>query len=76
MVNTPQHEPTSSSPYLEPPNSTVDDWHGQEVQRDVDVADEALEEANGDEDVAAEIFEDRRPNHPSEEFKVPQDERP
>ncbi|MGI8755859.1 MAG: hypothetical protein ACR2MB_08360 [Acidimicrobiales bacterium] len=28
----------------EPDNSTVDDWHGQNVARDQDVADRALEE--------------------------------
>ena len=32
----------------EPQNSTVDDWFGQNVARDQDVADEAFEQADGD----------------------------
>ena len=62
-------------PITEPTNSTVDDWHGQEVQRDTDAADAAVEAAGGDMDRAERIFEDRRPDHPSEEFKVPASER-
>jgi hypothetical protein len=27
-------------PYVEPPNSTVDDWFGQQVQADADQVDE------------------------------------
>jgi hypothetical protein len=56
-------------------DSTVTDWHGQEVDRDKDAADEALTLAGGDESAAEEIFEDIRPDHPSDEFKVPADER-
>jgi hypothetical protein len=75
-MSTPRQEPQSDSPYEEPPNSTVDDWHGQEVQRDVDAAEAALDEAGGDQAEAAEIFEETRPSHPSDEFKVPQQDRP
>ena len=75
-MNSPQHEPQSGSPYIEPANSTVDDWHGQEVERDVEAAEAALDAAGGDEAAAAEIFDRSRPPHPSDEFKVPQDERP
>ena len=60
-----------NAPITEPPNSTVDDWHGQEVQRDIDAADAAVEEADGDLDEAERIFDERRPEHPSDEFKVP-----
>ena len=67
---------TSPSPYVEPPNSTVDDWHGQEVGRDEQAAEEALAQAGGDQERAEEIFEEIKPDHPSDEFKVPQDQRP
>jgi hypothetical protein len=63
------------APITEPTNSTVDDWHGQEVQRDTDVAEAALDEAGGDMDRAEQIFDDRRPEHPSDEFKVPASDR-
>jgi hypothetical protein len=43
----------------EPPNSTVDDWVGQRVDRDETRADDALAEAGGDERRAEELFEQR-----------------
>ena len=36
-------------PHKEPENSTVDDWHGQKVDRLAEQADEAMAEAGGDE---------------------------
>jgi hypothetical protein len=63
-------------PYKEPENSTVHDWHGQEVDADAAAAEDALAEANGDERRAEALFEQRRAEHPSDEFKVPQDQRP
>jgi hypothetical protein len=39
------HEPTDRDVIVEPPNSTVDDWFGQNVARDQDVADRVAEEA-------------------------------
>jgi hypothetical protein len=56
-------------------DSTVTDWHGQEVDRDVEAADEALRLVDGDEAVAEEIFNDIRPDHASDQFKVPADDR-
>jgi hypothetical protein len=56
-------------------DSTVTDWHGQEVDRDVDAANDALELADGDETEAEKIFDDIRPDHPSDQFKVPAEER-
>ena len=56
-------------------DSTVDDWHGQEVARDFEVAEDALTIAEGDEHLAEAIFDDIRPNHPSDRFKVPAEER-
>ena len=51
------------------------DWHGQEVDRDIEAADDALTLAGGDQSAAEEIFADIRPDHPSDQFKVPADER-
>lgn len=62
MVNEDTHptEPEGSEGEVkEPENSTVDDWFGQNVARDQDVADEALAEAGGDEEVAEEIYDER-----------------
>ncbi len=42
----------------EPDNSTVDDWFGQNVARDQEVADEVVAEAGGDEE-AEELFDKR-----------------
>jgi hypothetical protein len=42
----------------EPDNSTVDDWFGQNVARDQEVAEEASEEAGSAEE-AEELFEER-----------------
>ena len=64
-------EPQPDDPYEEPANSTVDDWHGQDVQRDADLADEAMRRADGDERKAQEIFETERPRHRSAEDNVP-----
>lgn len=51
------------------------DWHGQEVDRDIEAADDALERADGDEAAAEAIFDDIRPTHPSDHIKVPATER-
>ena len=42
----------------EPENSTVDDWFGQNVARDQDVADKAMAEADGDVEEAEQIFDE------------------
>jgi hypothetical protein len=42
----------------EPENSTVDDWFGQNVARDQDLADRLVEEEGGDQEAAEERFED------------------
>jgi hypothetical protein len=46
-----------NDPNTEPANSTVDDWHGQEVDAQKERAEEALREAGGDEEEAEEKFE-------------------
>jgi hypothetical protein len=43
---------------VEPPNSTVNDWHGQKVSDDEDMIDEVLEETGGDVDAARKAFEE------------------
>jgi hypothetical protein len=63
-------------PYTEPPNSTVDDWFGQEAERDAEVADQAMAEAGGDASTAEKIFEEKRPEHESEKWSVPPSSRP
>lgn len=42
----------------EPENSTVDDWFGQNVARDQDLADELVAEEGGDTEAAEQRFED------------------
>ncbi|MDQ1397274.1 MAG: hypothetical protein QOG64_2533 [Acidimicrobiaceae bacterium] len=43
----------------EPENSTVDNWMGQEVNKDQDLADEVVEEAGGDMAEAEQKFDER-----------------
>lgn len=66
---------SSPDQYTEPENSTVNDWHGQEVDRDFDAAERAMARAGGDEEVAEELFEEERPEHPSEQFDVDPEQR-
>ena len=47
----------SDDQYKEPDNSTVDDWHGQKVDREAERADKAVEEAGGDTEEAERRFE-------------------
>lgn len=44
---------------VEPPNSTVDDWLGQQVDKDADLAEDVVEEADGDLEEAEERFDER-----------------
>ncbi|MFL6206322.1 MAG: hypothetical protein ACJ739_13335 [Acidimicrobiales bacterium] len=41
----------------EPDNSTVDDWFGQNVARDQDLADELVDDEGGDEAAAEKRFD-------------------
>ena len=54
---------------------TAHDWHGQDVQRDADLAEEALRRAGGDESEAAEIFEAEQEPHRAVANNVPENER-
>ena len=57
----------------EPPNSTVDDWMGQKVERDTQLAEDLLAET-GDPDEAAARFEEEKEGHRPED--LPTEERP
>ena len=48
---------TDRDPLREPENSTVDDWHGQELAREEERADQLLEETGGDMAEAERRFE-------------------
>jgi hypothetical protein len=47
-------------PNVEPPNSTVDDWVGQQGNRDQERAEELLDETEGDTEEAERRFEEQR----------------
>ena len=44
-------------PHVEPENSTVDNWMGQEVNEDMELADRLVDETGGDLDEAERRFE-------------------
>jgi hypothetical protein len=44
-------------PYQEPENSTVDDWHGQELARQQEEADRLMQETGGDTEEAEARFD-------------------
>jgi hypothetical protein len=52
-------ENRTSDETVEPDNSTVDDWFGQNAARDEEVADQAMADAGGDAAKAEQLFEDR-----------------
>ena len=45
-------------PHVEPDNSTVDNWMGQEVNEDMDLADRLVDESGGDLAEAERRFEE------------------
>ena len=58
---------------VEPPNSTVDDWLGQQVNEDEEEVDELLDETGGDVDEAERRFrshEDRPDRLPTEDRRT------
>jgi len=50
-------QPATDDPYTEGPNSTVDDWLGQKVERDAERADQLVAEEHGDVAKAEKRFE-------------------
>ena len=65
-------EPTDGEIVREPPNSTVDDWLGQRVERDTELAEDLLEET-GDPEEAARRFDEQAEKHRPED--LPTEER-
>jgi len=74
-----EHEPHGSDgdgddgTVEEPPNSTVDDWLGQQAGADAELADELMEETGGDVDEAERRF--RRRSHEDRPDRLPTEER-
>ena len=64
---------TEDGKIVEPPNSTVDDWLGQQASRDEEVVDELLEETGGDVEEAERRFPAR--SHEDRPDQLPTDER-
>lgn len=75
-MNNDANSPTDNDMIVEPGDATVDDWFGQDLERDAEDAERALELAGGDETRAEGIFEDIRRPHKSDQLDVPADERP
>lgn len=48
---------SDKDPYTEPDNSTVSNWEGQEVNKDMDLVDKLVEEEGGDLEAAEKRFE-------------------
>lgn len=58
---------------VEPPNSTVDDWLGQQASADEEVVDDLLDETGGDVEEAERRFPDR--SHEDRPDRLPTDQR-
>jgi hypothetical protein len=65
--------PTDHGPIEEPPNSTVDDWLGQQASADDELADELMAETGGDEAEAERRFEER--SHEDRPDRLPTEQR-
>jgi hypothetical protein len=57
----------------EPPNSTVEDWLGQQASDDDELADDLLDEAGGDVEEAERRFAER--SHQDRPDRLPTDQR-
>ena len=66
-------DPQDHGEIVEPPNSTVDDWLGQQVSEDDEEVDKLLEETDGDVDEAERRFEER--SHEDRPDRLPTEER-
>lgn len=63
---------TDDGAIVEPPNSTVEDWHGQKVADDMEMVDEVLEETGGDEAAAERAFDEHSAkNDPDRDISKP-----
>ena len=61
-------------PHVEPENSTVEDWMGQEVNKDQELADKLVEESGGDLAAAEEKFEQQSAGAEPDPQNVPRAE--
>jgi hypothetical protein len=61
MSESPRPDPQPSDPYVEPDNATTEEWFGQSVERDTELADELVEEEGGDVDAAERRFDAEAP---------------
>lgn len=66
-------DPQEHGDIVEPPNSTVDDWIGQQASKDDEEVDQLLEETDGDVDEAERRFEER--SHEDRPDRLPTEER-
>jgi hypothetical protein len=64
----------NQDPHTEPENSTVNDWMGQEVNQDAELADQLVEESNGDLQEAEAKFESRSAGAKPDAGNVPRAE--
>ncbi|MET0728962.1 MAG: hypothetical protein ABWZ76_11765 [Acidimicrobiales bacterium] len=62
----PESSPHQGDAVVEPPNSTVNDWHGQKVADDMELVDQVLEKTGGDEAAAERAFEEGSAQHDPE----------
>jgi hypothetical protein len=69
----PQAERDERGAIEEPPNSTVDDWLGQQASEDEELADDLLDETGGDVEEAERRFADR--SHEDRPDRLPTEQR-
>jgi hypothetical protein len=69
----PQAERDEHGAIEEPPNSTVDDWLGQQASKDDELADDLLDETGGDAEEAERRFAER--SHEDRPDRLPTDQR-
>jgi hypothetical protein len=73
MSDRPQSERDEQGAIEEPPNSTVDDWLGQQVSEDDELADDLLDETGGDVEEAERRFAER--SHEDRPDRLPTEQR-
>jgi hypothetical protein len=69
----PQAQRDEQGAIQEPPNSTVDDWLGQQASEDEQLADELMEETGGDAEEAERRFAER--SHEDRPDRLPTEQR-
>ncbi|HUP85436.1 MAG TPA: hypothetical protein VM143_07195 [Acidimicrobiales bacterium] len=64
----------NNDPHIEPDNSTVNDWMGQEVNKDMELADALVEQSGGDLAEAEERFDEQSAGAEPDPHNVPRAE--